>query len=316
MSKILIIADHLNGTLNLSTARALTCAQAFNAETIDILVLADDGADLASQAAQLDGVNTVFHADNPANAHPMAATLAPQVVAAVNQGDYSHVLVPNTTFGKDLMPRVAAKLGVAMVTDIMTVNGPYEFERPIYAGNAVITVQAPEDQVLAGSVRCASYAAAQEGTDTAPVEALSLEAELPSHTRFVELEQHSSDRPDLQTAARVVSGGRGVGSEDNFKLVYDFAARIGAGVGASRAAVDAGYVPNDMQVGQTGKIIAPELYICFGISGAIQHLAGIKDAGTIVAVNKDAEAPIFEVADFGLVGDLFDVIPALEAALG
>lgn len=315
MSKILIIADHLNGTLNSSTARALTCARDIDADGIDILVLADDGAELAGKAARLEGVSTVLHADNGANAHPMAATLAPQIVAAAQHGDYSHVLVPNTTFGKDLMPRVAAKLGVAMVTDIMTVNGPYEFERPIYAGNAVITVAAPQDQILAASVRCASFAAAAETDDAATVEALSLDTELPSHTRFDGLEQHTSDRPDLQTAPRVVSGGRGVGSEENFKLVYDFATRIGAGVGASRAAVDAGYVPNDMQVGQTGKIIAPELYMCFGISGAIQHLAGIKDADTIVAINKDADAPIFEIADLGLVGDLFEIIPALEQAI-
>ncbi|MFC3106339.1 electron transfer flavoprotein subunit alpha/FixB family protein, partial [Salinisphaera aquimarina] len=308
MSKILIIADHLNGTLNASTARAVTCASQLSPEAIEVLVLADDGAAIAAEAAQLDGVTKVLHADNAANAHPIAATLTPQIVAAAKDGGYSHVLCPNTTFGKDLMPRVAAKLDVAMVTDIMAVHGDYAFDRPIYAGNAIITVKAPEDQILVASVRCASYAEAAGGGNAA-VEALSLDAELPTHTRFVGLEQHKSDRPDLQTAPKVVSGGRGVGSEENFKIIYDFADKIGAGVGASRAAVDAGYVPNDMQVGQTGKIIAPELYMCFGISGAIQHLAGIKDAGTIVAINKDEEAPIFEVADIGLVGDLFKIIP-------
>ena len=313
--KILIIADHLNGTLNASTARAVTCAQQMTPTAIDVLVLAESGAEIAAQAAQIEGVTKVLQADNAANAHPMAAALAPQIVAAAQAGDYSHVLGPNTTFGKDLMPRVAAKLGVAMVTDIMAVHGPYEFDRPIYAGNALVTLAAPEDQILVASVRCASYPAAAGGNE-APVETLSLDAEIPAHTRFVGLEQHKSDRPDLQTAPKVVSGGRGVGSEENFKVIYDLADKLGAAVGASRAAVDAGYVPNDMQVGQTGKIIAPELYMCFGISGAIQHLAGIKDAGTIVAINKDEEAPIFEVADIGLVGDLFKIIPELEEKVG
>jgi len=315
MSKILIVADYLNGTLNASTARAVTCAKDIGTDTIDVLVLSDDGAAIAAEAAKLDGVTKVMHVDNAANAHPMAATLTPQIVAAAEQGEYTHVLCPNTTYGKDLMPRVAAKMDVAMVTDIMAVHGPYEFERPIYAGNAIITVKAPENQVLVGSVRCASYAEAGDG-GSAEVEALSLDVELPSHTRFVGLEQHKTDRPDLQTAPKVVTGGRGVGSEENFKIIYDLADKMGAGVGASRAAVDAGFVPNDMQVGQTGKIIAPELYMCFGISGAIQHLAGIKDAGTIVAINKDEEAPIFEVADIGLVGDLFKVIPELQEKIG
>lgn len=315
MSKVLIVADYLNGQLNSSTARAVACAKDLSPEAIEVLVLADEAGPLAEAAGKLEGVTKVLTVEREENKHPMAAILAPQIAAAAQAGGHSHVLGPNTTFGKDLMPRVAAKLGVAMVTDIMAVHGAYEFDRPIYAGNAVVTVKAPEGQVLVGSVRCASYPAVAEGGDAAPVEALSLDVELPSHTRFVDLETHGSDRPDLQTAPKVVSGGRGVGSEENFRVLYDFADKIGAAVGASRAAVDAGYVPNDMQVGQTGKIIAPELYMCFGISGAIQHLAGIKDAGTIVAVNKDPEAPIFEVADFGLVGDLFKVLPELEEAI-
>ncbi|MGB7756062.1 MAG: FAD-binding protein [Salinisphaera sp.] len=313
--RILIIADHLDGALNESTARTAACAQQIAPGAIDVLVLADDGAAIAAEAARIDGVTTVRHADNPANAHPTAAVFAPQIVAAVEQGQYSHVLGPNTTFGKDLMPRVAALLGAPMVTDIMAVHGPHEFDRPIYAGNAVTTVAAPADHVLVASVRCASYPAASTDNQ-ATVEQITLDVELPSHTRFIGLEQQTSDRPDLQTAPKVVSGGRGVGSEDNFRIIYDFADKIGAAVGASRAAVDAGYVPNDMQVGQTGKIISPALYICFGISGAIQHLAGIKDAGTIVAINKDEEAPIFEIADIGLVGDLFEIIPELERAVG
>ena len=313
-NKILIIADYLNGELNQSTARAVTCAQQMSPTAIDVLVLCDDGANIAASAANIEGVTKVLQADNDANKHPTAAALAPQIAAAAQNGEYSHVLGPNTTFGKDLMPRVAAKLGVAMITDIMAVHSAHEFDRPIYAGNAILTVKAPEDQVLVASVRCASYPAAAEGGN-AEIETLSLDAEIPSHTRFVNLEQAKSDRPDLQTAPKVISGGRGVGSEENFKIVYDFADKIGAAVGASRAAVDAGFVPNDMQVGQTGKIISPELYMCFGISGAIQHLAGIKDAGTIVAINKDEEAPIFEVADIGLVGDLFEIIPELDKAV-
>lgn len=315
-AKILIVADHFQGVLQGSTARTVACAKDLSPEAIDVLVLSNNSADLAAAAGKLDGVTKVLTADRAENEHAMAAIFAPQIAAAAEAGGYSHVLGPNTTFGKDLMPRVAAKLGVLMITDIMKVHGDYEFDRPIYAGNAVITVEAPSDQTLVGSVRCASYSEVAEGGDAAAVEALDLTVELPSHTRYVGAETGSSDRPDLQSAPKVVSGGRGVGSEENFKVIYSFADKIGAAVGASRAAVDSGFVPNDMQVGQTGKIIAPELYMCFGISGAIQHLAGIKDAGTIVAVNKDEEAPIFEVADFGLVGDLFKVLPELEEAVG
>src|SRR5699024_712677 len=237
---ILVIADHLNGELNAATARAVSCASEMPDAAIDILILAEDGASLANEAAAIEGVNKALHIDNSANAHPTAAALAPQIVAAAENGGYSHVLGPNTTFGKDLMPRVAAQLGVLMVTDIMAVHGAHEFERPIYAGNAIVTVRAPEDQILVGSVRAATYPEAKAGANDAPVEALTLDVELPSHTRFVGIEQQASDRPDLQTATKVVSGGRGVGSEENFKLVYDFADKIGAGVGASRAAVDAG----------------------------------------------------------------------------
>jgi electron transfer flavoprotein alpha subunit len=257
-------------------------------------------------------VLTVARAEN---AHALAAVYAPQVAAAAKAG-YTHVLAPSTTFGKDVLPRVAALLGVAQVSDISAVEGAHTFKRPIYAGNAIVTVEAPAGQVLVGTVRTASYAAAATGANAAPVEPLALDVALPNHTRFVGLEQGKSDRPDLQSAARVVSGGRALGSSDAFKIIYSLADKLGAAVGASRAAVDAGYVPSDLQVGQTGKIIAPDLYIAIGISGAIQHLTGIKDAGTIVAINKDAEAPIFEIADYGLVGDLFTLVPELEKALG
>ena len=315
MSKVLIIAEHLNGKLNSSTARCVTCARELKPDSIEVLVLADAPDAISAEAAKIDGVSKVLSVANVANAHPLAAIYAPQVVAAAKNG-YTHVLAPSTTFGKDVAPRVAALLGVAQVSDIMSVTDAYTFARPIYAGNAIVTVQAPANEVLVATVRTASYAAAANGANAAPIEALNLAVELPTHTRFVELKQGSSERPDLQSASRVVSGGRGVGSAENFAIIFKLADKLGAAVGASRAAVDAGYVPSDLQVGQTGKIIAPELYMAIGISGAIQHLTGIKDAGTIVAINKDGEAPIFEVADFGLVGDLFKLIPELEHALG
>ena len=315
MSKVLIVAEHLNGKLNSSTARCVSCARELKPETIDVLVLADAPDTIAAEAARIDGVSKVLTVANAANAHPLAAVYAPQVAAVAKNG-YSHVFAPSTTFGKDVAPCVAALLGVAQVSDIMSVIDAHTFQRPIYAGNAIVTVQAPADQVVVGTVRTASYAAAGNGASSAPIESSSPAAVLPAHTRFVDLAQGKSDRPDLQSASRVVSGGRGVGSAENFAVIFKLADKLGAAVGASRAAVDAGYVPSDLQVGQTGKIIAPELYMAIGISGAIQHLTGIKDAGTIVAINKDGEAPIFEVADIGLVGDLFKIIPELEQALG
>jgi electron transfer flavoprotein alpha subunit len=314
MSKVLIIAEHLDGKLNGSTARCVTCAKDIKADTIDVLVLASAVDGIAAEAAKIDGVSKVLTVARAENEHALAATYAPQVAAAA-KNDYTHLFAPSTTFGKDLAPRVAALLGVAQVSDVMAVEGAHTFKRPIYAGNAIVTVEAPADKLLVATVRTASYAAAGNASNVAPIEALSLDVALPSHTRFVELVQGKSDRPDLQGASRVVSGGRALGSSDNFKIIYALADKLGAAVGASRAAVDAGYVPSDLQVGQTGKIIAPELYVAIGISGAIQHLTGIKDAGTIVAINKDAEAPIFEIADYGLVGDLFKLVPELEQAL-
>ncbi|MBK8283439.1 MAG: electron transfer flavoprotein subunit alpha/FixB family protein [Ahniella sp.] len=311
MSKILIIAEHLNGKLNASTAKCVTAARSMGG-AIDILVLAADPAAVAGEAARLDGVSRVLVCANAAFADAMAAVYAPTVVAAA--AGYSHVLGPSTTFGKDLMPRVAALLGEAQVSDIMKVVDAYTFERPIYAGNAIITVSAPAARKLIATVRTASFAAAAS-SGNAPVETASLPVDVPAHTRFVELKAGAQDRPDLQTASRVVSGGRALGSAEAFDIIYNLADKLGAGVGASRAAVDAGYVASDLQVGQTGKIIAPDLYVAVGISGAIQHLTGIKDAGTIIAINKDGEAPIFEIADFGLVGDLFKLVPELTEAL-
>jgi len=310
--KVLIVAEHDGAALNVSVAKCVACAADINGASIDVAVFSDDGKAVADQAAKLDGVSRVLLLQRAENKAALAAVLAPQIVELA--GDYSHIFGPSTTFGKDLMPRVAALLGVNQVSDIMEVESSHRFKRPIYAGNAILTVEAPQDHQVVATVRTASYRGVATA-DSADVDSRELSAEIPDHTRFVSLEGGSSDRPDLQTAATVVSGGRALGSSENFDLIYALADALDAGVGASRAAVDAGYVPNDMQVGQTGKIIAPALYIAVGISGAIQHLTGIKDAGTIVAINKDEDAPIFEVADIGLVGDLFKIVPELEKAL-
>jgi electron transfer flavoprotein alpha subunit len=313
MSKILIVAEHAGGKLNPATAKSVSCAAQVAGAEIHVAVFAADANTVATQAAALAGVTKVLKVENAANAEPLAAVLAPQVAALA--ANYSHVFGPSTTFGKDLMPRVAALLGVGQLSDIMAVESAYRFRRPIYAGNAILTVEAPADQKLVATVRVASFQPAAAGGNAA-IESASVSANIPAHTRFVSRSGATTGRPDLQAAARVVSGGRALANSENFKILFSLADKIGAAVGASRAAVDAGYVPSDLQVGQTGKIIAPELYIACGISGAIQHLTGIKDARTIVAINKDPEAPIFEVADIGLVGDLFQVVPELEKALG
>lgn len=313
MANVLIIAEHDGSTLNLSTAKCVTCARDLNADSIDIAVFAADAGAVAEQAAKLKGVNKVLKVERAENATPLAAVLAPQIVKLAD--GYSHLLAPSTTFGKDVLPRAAALMGVGMVSDIMTVDGPYAFKRPVYAGNAIVNISAPKDRMLLATVRTASYAAAKDG-GSASIENATVDVEIPTHTRYLELRKDQTGRPDLQTANRVVAGGRALGSSENFGLIYKLADKLGAGVGATRAAVDAGYVANDLQVGQTGKIIAPDLYIAIGISGAIQHITGIKDAGTIVAINKDPEAPIFEIADLGLVGDLFTIVPELEKALG
>ena len=313
MSRILIVAEHDGAKLNSSTSKCVTCAAKIPGASIDVLVLAADASSVAAQAASIAGVGKVLAVDNPANAEPLAAVQAPQVAKVA--ADYTHVFGPSTTFGKDLMPRVAALLGVGQVTDIMAVEGAHCFKRPIYAGNAVLTVEAPADAKVVATIRVASFEAAAPG-GSASVVKTDASVSLPTHTRFVSRSGASTGRPDLQSAARVVAGGRALGSAEGFKIIYSLADKLHAAVGASRAAVDAGYVPNDLQVGQTGKIIAPELYIGIGISGAIQHMAGIKDARTIVAINKDGEAPIFEAADIGLVGDLFTIVPELEKQLG
>ncbi|MEC9358779.1 MAG: FAD-binding protein [Pseudomonadota bacterium] len=312
MSKILIVGEHAEGKLNAGVGKVVAAAQGIGGD-IEVVLFGDSLGEIASQAAALDGVAKVYTVERAENAKPMAAMLAPQIVE-IAKGGYSHVLFPGGTFGKDLAPRVSALLDVQQVSDIMAVHGATSFDRPIYAGNAIVTVEVPAEPMIVATVRLASFTAVAAG-GSAAVEAKSVDVALPSHTRYVGLEAQKSDRPDLQSAPKVVSGGRALGSSENFEIIFKLADKMGAGVGASRAAVDSGYVPNDMQVGQTGKIIAPSLYVACGISGAIQHLAGIKDAGTIVAINKDEDAPIFEVADFGLVGDLFQIVPELTEKL-
>jgi electron transfer flavoprotein alpha subunit len=313
MSKILVVAEHDGAKLNASPLKSVTCASKVPGAAIDVVVLAADASAVAPQAAAIAGVSKVLVVENAANKEPLAAVFAPQVAKLA--AGYTHVFGPSTTFGKDLMPRVAALLGVSAVTDIMAVEGTHTFKRPIYAGNAILTVEVPADAPVVATVRVASFEAAAQG-GSAAVEKVDAGATLPTHTRFVSRSGATSGRPDLQAAARVVAGGRALGSAENFQMIFSLADKIGAAVGASRAAVDAGYVQNDLQIGQTGKIIAPELYFAIGISGAIQHMTGIKDARTIVAINKDAEAPIFESADIGLVGDLFTIVPELEKQLG
>jgi electron transfer flavoprotein alpha subunit len=311
--RVLIVAEHDGARLNVSTAKCVSCAAAIPGAEIEVVVCAAEAGALASQAAALQGVTRVRVIEHPANAHLLAAVLAPQIAALA--APFSHVLGPSTTFGKDLMPRIAALLDTAQISDIMAVEGARRFRRPIYAANAIVTVEIDPGAKIVGTVRMASFQPAAAG-GSASIEQATVEAPIPSHTRFVSVSAAKSDRPDLQSASRVVSGGRALGSAQEFQKLYQLADKLGAAVGASRAAVDAGYAPNELQVGQTGKIIAPELYIAIGISGAIQHLTGIKDARTIVAINKDPEAPIFEVADIGLVGDLFQIVPELEKLLG
>jgi len=312
MSRTLIIAEHDGASLNASTAKCVTCATAIGND-VDIVVMGSGISEIAAQAAGINGVSSVISVDAEHLAQVLAVNHAAEVVAMAD--GYSHILGPSTTFGRDLMPSIAAKLGVNQVSDISSVEGSHHFKRPIYAGNAIVDVNAPEGKTVVATVRVASWQAA--GSDgSASIEERAASSAASSHSRYVGLQSGGGERPDLQSAAKVVSGGRGLASEENFELIYSLADLMSAGAGASRAAVDAGYCPNDMQVGQTGKIISPDLYMAFGISGAIQHITGIKDAGTIVAINKDAEAPIFEIADIGLAADLFTVIPELKELLG
>ncbi len=306
---VLLLAEHDNTSLNDATAKTVTAAQAMGGD-IHILCAGSDCGGVAEQAAKLDGVTKVLCAKDDAYGHDMAEPLAALIVGLA--GDYDHIVAPATTNGKNIMPRVAALLDAMVISDISAVHGPDTFERPIYAGNAMATVKSSDAKKVI-TVRGASFDAAGEG-GSASVEDVAAAAN-PGLSEWVEDKVVESDRPELTSAKRIISGGRGMGSKENFEIIEKVADKLGAAVGASRAAVDSGYAPNDYQVGQTGKVVAPELYIAVGISGAIQHLAGMKDSKVIVAINKDEEAPIFQVADYGLVADLFDALPKLEAAL-
>lgn len=307
---VLVIAEHDNQTLKSATLNALTAASQIGGD-IDVLVVGSNCQAVAQQAAAVAGVAKVKVADHAAYAHQLAENMG-QLVAKLATG-YTHVLSPSTTTGKDVMPRVAALLGVNMISDAMAVVSADTFKRPIYAGNAIATVQS-SDPIKILTVRGTAFDPAAASGGSAAIEAVGDVFEA-KQTQFISEELAKSDRPELTSAKLIVSGGRGVGSKENFAIIYQLADKIGAAVGASRAAVDAGYVPNDLQVGQTGKVVAPELYMAIGISGAIQHLAGMKDSKVIVAINKDPEAPIFQVADYGLVGDLFTIVPELTAKL-
>ncbi len=306
----LVVAEHDNAELKPSTLSTVQAASEIGGD-IHILIAGSSCSAVADQAAKVAGVSSVKVADDAQYEHALAEPLAALVVSLA--GDYSHVLAPATTFGKNFMPRVSALLDVAQISDISAVVSEDTFVRPIYAGNAMATVQS-EDSVKLITVRGSTFDKAAAEGGSASIDSVSATDD-PGLSSFVGQELSKSERPELTSADVVVSGGRGVGSSENFAVIEKLADKLGAAVGASRAAVDAGYVPNDYQVGQTGKIVAPELYVAIGISGAIQHLAGMKDSKVIVAINKDEEAPIFQVADYGLVGDLFDVVPELTDAL-
>ncbi|MFG6666681.1 electron transfer flavoprotein subunit alpha/FixB family protein [Halomonas sp. HNIBRBA4712] len=306
---ILVLADVHDGHLLDATAHVVAAAREIGGD-IDVLVAGEGVQAAADEAAKLDGVTRVRLADHRVYAHQLAEPLGALLVELA--GDYTHVLASASTTGKNVLPRLAALRDVSQLSEVLAVDGPDTFKRPIYAGNAIATVKS-DDALKVMTVRTTAFDAVGQG-GSAAVEALDTVVEN-AQSQFVGEELAASDRPELGGAKVVISGGRGMGNGENFRLLDGIADKLGAAVGASRAAVDAGFVPNDMQVGQTGKIVAPDLYIAVGISGAIQHLAGMKDSKVIVAINKDEEAPIFQVADYGLVGDLFEILPELESKL-
>lgn len=307
---VLILAEHDNASLNEATAKTVTAARSM-ADNVTVLVAGEGCGAAAETAAKLDGVGRVLLAESAACGSFMAEPIADLIVYLAK--DFTHLVAPATASGKNVMARVAGLLDVMIISDITRVDGPDEFERPIYAGNAMQRVRSAES-IKVVTVRATAFDAAAE-TGSAAVETLDAVKD-PGLTSFVRTESQTTDRPELTSARVVVSGGRGMGAGENFALLESVADKLNAAVGASRAAVDAGYAPNDMQVGQTGKVVAPDLYIAVGISGAIQHLAGMKDSKVIVAINKDPDAPIFQVADYGLVANLFEAVPALDEALG
>ncbi len=308
----LLYVEHANGQIRDGSLKALSAAKELG-QPVHALVLGSGSKAAAEAAAKLDGVEKVLNAEDAVYDHDLAEPVG-ALIAAIAE-PYSAIVAAATTTGKNVLPRAAALLDVAQVSDIIKVVSPDTFERPIYAGNAIQTVQAPGSKTVI-TVRTAAFKAAGEGGSAAPVEAVSAAAPEAGGSAFKGEEIAKSDRPELASAKFIVSGGRSLGSADKFKeLIEPLADTLGAAVGASRAAVDAGYAPNDWQVGQTGKVVAPDLYVAVGISGAIQHLAGMKDSKVIVAINKDEDAPIFQVADFGLVGDLFQIVPELQAEI-
>ena len=307
----LVVAEHDNRALKPATLNALAAAKEIAGGDVDILVAGKDCRAVAEAAAQIPGVNRVRLADDAVYEHGLAENVAPLLVELA--AGYTHLLAPATTAGKNLMPRVAALLDVMQISDISAVVSPDTFVRPIYAGNALATVQS-KDPVKVITVRGTAFPPGEATGGAAPIETVAPTANA-GLSEFVRAELSKSERPELTSARVIISGGRGMQSGDNFHLLEKVADHLGAAVGASRAAVDAGFVPNDYQVGQTGKIVAPQLYIAVGISGAIQHLAGMKDSKVIVAINKDEEAPIFQIADYGLVGDLFKILPELADEL-
>jgi len=309
----LIIADHDNAALKSATFHTIAAAQQIGGD-VHLLVAGGNAGSVAQAAAQVAGVAKVLHADAPHLAQPTAENVAATVVALARAGGYSHILASATGFGKNVAPRVAALLDVAQVSEIIAVESPDTFVRPIYAGSAFATVQS-KDAIKVITVRATGFDAVAATGGTAAVEAVPAAPD-GGQSKVTGQELSKSDRPELTSARVVVSGGRALASAENFKLLDALAHKLNAAIGASRAAVDAGYVPNEYQVGQTGKIVAPDLYIAIGISGAIQHLAGMKDSKVIVAINKDPEAPIFQIADYGLIGDLFQIVPELTAELG
>lgn len=308
---ILVIAEHDNSSLKGATLNTITAAQAIGGGDIEVLVAGSGCAAVAEEAAKVAGVSKVLLADNPAYEHQLAENVA-ELIAEIG-GNYTHILAPSTTTGKNTLPRAAALLDVQAISDISGVESADTFKRPIYAGNVIATVQS-SDPIKVLTVRGTAFDPAATEGGSAAIENLG-SAHDTGTSKFVGEELAKSERPELTSARVIVSGGRGMQNGENFEMLYKLADKLNAGVGASRAAVDAGFVPNDMQVGQTGKIVAPELYIAVGISGAIQHLAGMKDSKVIVAINKDEEAPIFQVADYGLVADLFEAVPELESKL-
>jgi len=307
---ILVVAEHDNSHLKAATLNAVTAALAIGSE-ITLLVAGSNCSEVATEAASVTGVGKVLLADNPAYGDRLAENLAPLIAEIA--ASYSHVLAPATTTGKNILPRAAALLDVQPISDIVSVENADTFKRPIYAGNVIATVKSA-DSIKVLTVRTTAFDTASAEGGSAGIESIDI-AHDAGNSAFVGEELAASERPELTSANVVISGGRGLASSENFQMLEKLADKLGGAIGASRAAVDAGFVPNDMQVGQTGKIVAPDLYIAVGISGAIQHLAGMKDSKVIVAINKDEEAPIFQVADYGLVADLFDVIPELEQKL-